>query len=282
MKHRYILFFLAILILSCPFYSSAQFFYKDLWNNQQLQKEFIILRNENITSIIIKSFEDDGQPSDGFFCEKRINKNYTQSEMSSRSYISGESLLISYYNAKGQIIKTIDSTGNSSSHSLYAYDDKSRLKSVTNSSRAQDDSLGGITEIRQYYYSENGKPLKMTRQKNGNDVSVVKFISDEKGNVTEEQEVLKGNVGKKYYYYYDEKNRLTDVVHYNEIAKRLLPDYIYEYNASGQVRQMINTEEGGSNYFIWKYTYNDLRLRDTETCLSKEKRLLGTISYKYK
>ena len=90
------------------------------------------------------------------------------------------------------------------------------------------------------------------------------------------------NADKKYFYYYDDKSRLTDVVHFNEIARRLLPDYMYEYNSANQPRQMISTEEGGSNYFIWKYTYNDKNLRETEKCFSKEKRLLGTIEYEYR
>jgi len=78
------------------------------------------------------------------------------------------------------------------------------------------------------------------------------------------------------------KNRLTDIVHFNQVARRLLPDYMYEYNATNLPRQMISTEEAGSNYFIWKYTYNDKNLRETEKCFSKEKRLLGTIEYEYK
>ena len=152
MIRKYLLFL--IISISCLTGSvSAQYYYKDLWSAQPLVKEFSILRNENIKNIIVKSFEDDGQPSEGFFCEKRIDKNYTQSEMSSRSYISGESLLITYYNGKGQIIKTIDSSGTSSSHSNFSYDEKSRLKTITNITKADDDTLGGITEVRQYYYN---------------------------------------------------------------------------------------------------------------------------------
>jgi hypothetical protein len=114
--------------------------------------------------------------------------------------------------------------------------------------------------------------------------SVVKINEKNIGatNYTSEQELIKGSKGKKYLYYYDDKNRLTDVVHFNERAKRLLPDYMYEYNQLGQVRQLIATEDGSSNYFIWKYTYNDRKLRETETCLSKQKRLLGSIQYQYK
>ena len=49
----------------------------------------------------------------------------------------------------------------------------------------------------------------------------------------------------------------------------MLPDYIFEYNNAGLVTQMTATEEGGSYYFIWKYTY-DNGLRVKEKCFSKE------------
>lgn len=242
----------------------------------------MILKNENIKSVVIKSFEDDGQPSEGFFCEKRIDKSYSHAEMSSKSYISGQSLMISFYNPKGSLTKTVDSSGTSSNTSEYVYDEKGRIKMISNKSKAEDDSLGNITETREYFYNANGRIERMLRKKNDREISTVRFITDDKGNITEEQEILNSNTVRKYYYYYDDKNHLTDVVHYNERAKRLLPDYMFEYNSAGLVKSMVSTEDGTSNYFIWKYTYNDQRLRETETCLSKEKRLLGTISYKYK
>ncbi len=70
-------------------------------------------------------------------------------------------------------------------------------------------------------------------------------------------------------------------MNYNERASRLLPDYMYEYNDVGQITQMIATEVGSSNYYIWKYTYNQQKLRETERCLSKERRLLGSVQYQY-
>ena len=96
-----------------------------------------------------------------------------------------------------------------------------------------------------------------------------------------EQEVFKNGISKKYFYYYDDKNNLTDVVHYNERAKRLLPDYMYEYDTTGKIKQMITTEEGGG-YFIWRYAYNDQNLRETEKCFSRERKLLGSVQYIYK
>ena len=261
--------------------ANAQFFYKDIWTNQQLTREFSILKNENIRTVSVKSFEDDGEPSDGFYCERKIDRNFTKSEMISRSQITQQSLLVSYYNDKGWIMRTVDSSQTSLARSDYEYDNKGRIIMITNFTRANDEAAG-ITETHQYIYNAAGKPEKMIRKKNNADVSTVNFTIDEKGNVIEEEEVTRGIKGRKYLYYYDDKNHLTDVVHYNERAKRLLPDYMYEYNQLGQIRQMISTDDNASNYFIWKYTYNDQRLRESEKCYSKERRLLGSIQYAYK
>ncbi len=278
-------FSLSIIIISLLFCSSskifAQYFYKDIWMNQQLTREFALIKDESIRTVIVKSFEDDGEPSEGFYCERKIDRNYTKSEMISRSMITNQSLLVSFYNEKGWITRTVDSSETSLARTDYAYDNKGRIINVTNFTKANDEP-GGITETHQYIYNAAGKPEKMIRQKNNADVSTINFTVDEKGNVADEEEITRGKKGRKYLYYYDEKNRLTDVVHFSERAKRLLPDYMYEYTQTGQIKQMISTEDAVSNYFIWKYTYNEQRLRDTEKCYSKERRLLGSIQYVYK
>lgn len=282
MSRFYISFFITCTLFLADLPSAnAQYFYKDIWTIQQSNKEFSILKNENIRTISIKSFEDDGEPSDGFYCERKIDRNFTKSEMISRSYITQQSLLASIYNDKGWVLKTVDSSQTSLARSEYEYDSKGRITKVTTFTKANDEK-GGISETHQYFYNEAGRPDKMIRRKNNADVSVVNFTVDEKGNVIEEQELVKGIKGKKFLYYYDDKNRLTDVVRYNTRAKRLLPDYMYEYNQQGQIKQMIATDDNINNYFVWKYTYNDQRLRDSEKCYSKEKRLLGSIQYEYK
>lgn len=275
---RQVYFFLLFIFLG--FNVSAQYYYKDIWTNQQLTKEFSIIKNENIRIISIKSFEDDGEPSEGFFCEKKIDKNYTKSEMVSRSMITNQSLLISFYNERGWITKTVDSSETSLARSDYEYDNKGKILKITNFTKANDEK-GGIIETHEYFYNALGRPEKMIRKENNSIISTINFTVDDKGNVIDEEEIIKGKKGKKYLYYYDDKNRLTDVVHYNDIAKKLLPDYMYEYNPQNEIKQMTSTE-GQNNYFIWKYTYNDQKLRESEQCFSKEKHLLGSIKYQYK
>ncbi|MEO5648012.1 MAG: hypothetical protein ABIQ56_06595, partial [Chitinophagaceae bacterium] len=241
--------FLLLVIVLMSFGSMtarAQYFYNDIWVQQQLYKEFTILKEGNLRTISVKSFEDDGYPSEGFFLQRKINKQFTESETQSKTSFSNESILTTLYNAQGRILRSTDSTAVSIGITAYTYDDKGRLSTISTITRNPGES-NNITEERTYSYNTNDKPQKMIRKKSNNVVSEVNFTIDEKGNVIEEQE----SKGRKYYYYYDAKNRVTDVVHFNSLAKRLLPDYMFEYSSSGQVKQLVSTVEGGNNYFIW-------------------------------
>ena len=171
----YLIFPLTLSIFSIS--ANAQYYYKDIWNNLQLVKEFNILKNANFKTIQLKSFEDDDQPSDGFFCEKKINKNYTQSQMMSKSNVTGQSLLVSDYNANGQPVKTTDDTPTTTSTTEYEYDQNGQLKLLRTTTKADDDS-GEIIETHEYFYDEKGKPLKMLRKKGNMLVSTIHFVSD--------------------------------------------------------------------------------------------------------
>ena len=46
---------------------------------------------------------------------------------------------------------------------------------------------------------------------------------------------------------------------------------MYEYDALNHPIQMISTEEGGNNYFIWKYTYNDKNLGNRKMFFERKK-----------
>jgi hypothetical protein len=259
----------------------AQYYYKDIWNLSQLHQEFEIVKAQHIRAINIKSFENTGEASDGFRCQKKIKNDYLQSEMISKSNITGESLLVTDYNKEGKITGTTDNTPTTISHTQYEYDNVGRLTLVKISTKADDDTTAFL-ETREYQYADNQLPTQMIRKKNNVPVTTIAFIQDDKGNIVEENIANTIATDRKYYYYYDEKNRLTDVVHFNELAGKLLPDYIYEYDDSDRPAQMISASEAGNNYFIWRYNYNDKNLRESEICYSKEKKFLGRIVYEYK
>ncbi|MEO8721471.1 MAG: hypothetical protein ABI297_01850 [Ginsengibacter sp.] len=270
-----ILFLSLILNLSS---ANAQYYYKDLISTAQQNKQFSVLKNEKLHLIKISSFDENDQPSEGFFCEKKINKNFTQSQMLSKSNITGQSLLQTDYNSKGDVIKTTTTTPTTTNTVEFEYNDHGDISTIRTNTTGDGDSAG-IIETHEYFY-ENKKPIKMIRKRNSSVISTITFLTDDKGNIIEE--VPSGNsLDKKYFYYYDDNNQLTDIVHYNTIAKRLLPDYMFEYNSDNQSKQMILVEETARNYFIWKYSYNDKKLPEIQKCFSKEKTLLGTIQFDY-
>lgn len=256
----------------------AQFYYKDLVSNRQLVEEMAQLKEQKIRTVKVTSFEDDGSPSEGFFCEKKISRNYKTVEMFTRSNSTAASLFTSTFSSKGLLEETIDSSDISTTTTRYSYDENGRIKSIYSVLRSSDDDFTSqITEEHLYEYKTNGLPEKMIRVKNGSDSTTVLFSADEKNNVAIEKNTKSGDT---YYYYYDAKNRLTDVVRLNPYNQKMLPDYMFEYNGAGQISQMTTTEEGGSYYFIWKYTYSN-GLRVKEKCFSKERRLMGSIDYEY-
>jgi hypothetical protein len=259
--------------------TNAQYYYKDILSNKQLIAEMEQLKEQKIRTVSLKSFEDDGMPSEGFFCEKKISRNYTSTETLTKSNITGASVFTSSFDNKGLLLQTVDSSEISSSTSVYTYYDNGKINSITSVLRSSDDDFKNeIREEHFYEYNDKEIAVKMTLVKNFGDSITYIFSADEKNNITIEKNTRSGDT---YYYYYDAKNRITDVVRLNKFNQKMLPDYMFEYNNAGLITQMTTTEEGGSYYFIWKYSYeNGLRIK--EKCYSKEKRLMGSIEYEYK
>ena len=269
-----------ILLMTVSTAGISQYHYLDIVSNLQLSSEMKQLKEKKIRDIQVHSFESNGDPSKGFFCKKKISKDYRKIETYTKSAISEKSILISRFNTEGQLIASNDSSAISSSSNFYQYDSKGHLTKVVNISASMDDDFTNkLTEEHLYFYDAKGRCLKMLRIKNQLDTATVLFTSDEKGNIIDENDL--GKNGKHYYYYYDSKNRLTDVVKYNSLRDKLLPDLLFEYNSASQVTQMITTEEGiSNNYYVWKKIYNE-GLRIIEKCFSKENELLGYFEFEY-
>lgn len=258
--------------------ANAQYYFKDLVSNGQAGADMATYKEKKVRTIKIKSFEDDGSPSDGFFGERRISKDYKKSELFIRTNVSGASLLTTMFNEKGKLISSNDSSDIATTKTIYEYDDQERIKKITTSLRSSDDDfVNEILEEHIYIYEDEYLPSKMIRVKNRHDSITTLFLHDENNNISIEKDTKSGS---KYYYYYDEKSRLTDIAHSNEFKPKLLADYLFEYNPAGVLTQMTTTEEGGNYYYIWKYTY-DNGMRLTEKCYSNEKRLMGSIQYEY-
>jgi hypothetical protein len=274
------LFIAAILLVTIQYSAIAQYYYKDILGTRQVIAERKTLADLKKRTVIVKSFEADGSESNGFFCEKKISKDYRKIETYTKSPATGKSIVTSYFDKKGLLIKTTDSSETNFSKIEYAYDAKNNVSVITSTSRSNDyDYVTSLVEVRQYTYNDKSLPVKMMLIRNAKDSMEVDFTLDAKNNVSEEQEVAV--YGKHYYYYYDDSSRVTDIVRYNLVKQKVIPDFLFEYNDAGQLIQMIATEEGVSgNYYLWKYSYEN-NLRTEDKCFAKDKKLQGYFQYEY-
>ena len=270
--------FFALFILAGFNSVKAQYYYKDLISNGQVVADMKAYKENKIKKIVLKSFEDNGSESNGFFCEKKLNKDYTKAELYTRADISAASLFTSTFDKEGKLLNTYDSSLLSATQIIYSYNSDNLISRINSTVRSSDEDFGNEIKEDHFYKYENGKPSKITRVKNGRDTTDILLALDDKGNVAIEKDTKNGT---KFFYYYDAKNRLTDIVQANEYSQNAKPNYIFEYNNAGLITQMTAVEEGSKSYYVWKYSY-DNNLRIKERCFTDERKLMGSIEYEYK
>ncbi len=261
--------------------SNAQYYYKDIVSIKQSTDELLKLKENKFRSVTINSYESNGDMSEGFVCQKKINKDYTKTEIITAANVTPDSYFISWFDKEGVLQATSDSSEAIVVNTSYTYNEKKELILVQSSSRTQNDDYGDDVEEKHVYtYASNGLPKEMLLIKNSRDTSIIDFMEDEtnQNHVGIEKNTKTGD---KYYYYYNSKGWISDIVHSYSNKSNLIPDFVFEYNRYGQVIQMIASEDEGRNAITWKYSYEN-GLRIGERCYSKYNRQLGTIEYIYK
>jgi len=272
--------FILFLLFSLPVGGFSQFYHKDIVSLKQTNDQLKTYKTNKVKKAVLNSFEPSGEPTDKFICFQEVSPSFIFIKTYSQSAQTMQSVLNSQFNFKGQLIRSADSSNTTLNVTSYTYDAAGRLVATESVSQAYAYQTKE-TEKHQWFYDTTGFPVKMLRIKNNSDTAVVVFKADEKGNVGEETWRSRSGETQTYYYYYDEQNRLTDIVRFNERARKLLPDYIFAYNEQSQLVQMITVQPGTSNYVTWKYQYNPQGLKTRESIYSKQKELMGYITYRY-
>lgn len=263
------------IILTCT--GMAQYYYNDILSNQKLNREYAALKATGYQKIMLESYEEDDSPSEGFFCEKKFNPDFSESKMLSKSLRTDESSLKTTYR-EGRIVQSVNETPFTVNTMRFDYR-KGKMQTIQiETLDLRDSSIQN--EVRTFRYDSLDRLTGLTRSKDGKNISSIRFVLDDHGNIIEEIPENE-SADRKYYYYYDDKNRLTDVVHYNQLAKKLLPDYMFLYDDNDRQIQMITVDENAKDYNIWRYSYTNDGLPEIQKCFSKNKKLLGTIQFEY-
>jgi YD repeat-containing protein len=261
--------------------SSAQYYYKDIIGTKESSELIKSYMKNKVGRVMLTSYDADNTKSDNLFVQQEFsaNQKVLKTITGTGADNANTSTVFTYADGSGNIVKTVDSSGVVVNTTAYSYDAAGNLNLVTITS-----SDTTVSESEQHVWQwENGKPSKMFRIKNGRDTTYVNFKLDENGNVAEETATHKKVSSRPYYYYYNDNNQLTDVVRFNDRAKQLLPEYMFEYSSSNQVIQKITVPTNNSDYLIWRYQYNPQGLKTKEVVYSKsdKKTPMGKIEYQY-
>ncbi len=256
--------------------SSAQYFYNDILTTAQTNKQFALLKENNVGKVTAISHEADGSITQHFFLQQVLNSSKTEVTTTAEYPSTGNSISVSTY-LDNKIIRTVDSVDRIKSTVDYTYEGN-RLKTI--SMLTEDKSMNSVSKEQHQWFYEDDLPVKMLVIKGENDTTTVNFVKEEHGNIGEEHWIKKGVKVQNYFYYYDDQHRLTDIVRFNPRASRLLPDFLFTYDENGNVSTFTQVS-GAGNYMIWKYLYGPNGLKQKEILFNKEKQLVGTVEFSY-
>lgn len=273
-------FALAVSLFFAASAANAQYFYKDIVNNAELTKSITLYKENKVRKVSVTSIEPDGTPSEGFFCEKTINKKCTQISFFSRSNFTPASLFVSDFSEDGYLIHSSDSSQLSVTNTNYEYDAQKRVSKITSVMKSLDDDF--MTEQKEehiYQYTHKGVPERMFLVNNSKDTVLILFAANDDGLIETEMNTQDGSY---YYYYYDSNKRLTDITLSSDLRPKPVPQYIFQYNQQGNISQMTTVEEGNKDFTVWKYKYEN-GMVVSEKCYGKRgAEIMGSLEYEYK
>jgi hypothetical protein len=257
----------------------GQYYYNDIVANTLSNQQFKLLKQARVKNIKAISYEPSGEVTQGFSIEQEVSPDFRKTVTNTALQEGTKSTLtVTYEN--NRVKKSVDVNHKVETTNTFTYNDKglpTTISSNTSDTAVQINS----SEVHIWTYNANNIPTSLLKIKNKVDTTFIEFVYDEKGNIGEEHWKRKGKIFETYYYYYNDKNQVTDIVRFNTRAKQMLPDFLYEYDVKGRISKMTQVTSGGSNYLVWTYTYNDKGLKESEVCYNKQKQLIGKIEYGY-
>ena len=263
----------------------SQYYFTDIVSHRQSDYQYKQLIAAKVKHIKAVSYGKDGTTvSKTFSLEQDIDGGGKKVITKTTLANSGTTIIENNY-SNYKLISSLNSIvqplSTVTTKTDYTYGEQGTILSISSFSLDTIASVSDFSEKHIWQYNEKNVPIQLFNIKNKSDTLKVIFSYDEKGFVAEEKWYKKGHLIENYYYYYDADGLLTDVVRYNNRVRKLMPDFVYEYDDNANIAKMTQTIKGGTDYFIWKYTYNDKNLKATESCYTRKNELQGKVVYEY-
>ncbi|TAD90939.1 MAG: hypothetical protein EAY75_04055, partial [Bacteroidetes bacterium] len=247
--------------------ASAQYYYQDVLASKKTSQNFATFKAANIKRMAATSFEKDGTETENFSIAQLINQRDQTLTTITKSNFTGSYTMLTYFDPNNRVKQVVDSGVNIVNKTSYEHNAKGQLLAInTISFEPSDTNRYSVTEQRRYLWNANKQISAATVVKNGVDTTKIEFVYDPgSSNPALERWYRAGKKIETWYYYYDDAGRLTDVVRYNATAKRMLPDYVFEYNEKGQLVKQTIVLPGSNFYRNTVFEYNAQGLKTAES-----------------
>ena len=275
---------LIIPFLLLVFIANGQYYFTDIVANQLSDVQYKQLLANKVKQVKGVSYDKTGEVLKGFNIDQSI-KNEGKKIVSRTEMPNTEPFLLINEHKDGRLFSSISSNVKSQTSvetiTYYTYSSTGNISTINTHSRDTAVTQINSKELHIWEFNDKNVPLRMLKVKSDIDTTKVTFEYDEKGNVDLEKWYKANNLIETYYYYYNDANQLTDVVRFNSRLRKLLPDFIYEYDADNKITKMTQVIKGGTDYLIWRYGYNEKGLKESEKCYDKSGHLQGKVTYEY-
>ncbi|HNU15637.1 MAG TPA: hypothetical protein PKI55_14370, partial [Chitinophagaceae bacterium] len=252
---------LLLFILLGSLSSQAQYYYNDIIGTQETNNLMKNYTANKVKTVSATGYDNRGVKATDFSELQEVKENGRLLRSSTINNFNKKTTY-SRFDEKGRVTNITDSSAQIQGITTYLYDENNRISMVQNTVKDSASAFDHI-ETHQWFFNTAGKPEKMwriissTRSGTGADSLEVRFVTDEDGNIAEERTFRKGIETSYLYYYYDDKNRLLDIVRFNTRLKKLLPDIMFEYDVNDNVVQKTTTTSSlNIGYLIWRYIYD--------------------------
>lgn len=261
--------------------AKAQYFYNDILVTNDNRLHFEKLVNSKVKKVTVKAYQNDGEEIDDFILRQEVDLKAGTITTYSKTTFSDASILKTTFNNNRMPVAVLDSAEGASTTTRYIYNTEGLITTMESFSVQSEQKENVVTETRQYFYTNKGMPQRMYRISGGTDTMTVLFTPSENGLPGEEAWYKAGEKIETWYYYYDERNRLTDIVRYNAAAKKMLPDYLFGYDGAGNLSSKVTVQPGTGQFRIWQYKYKSGGLKTEETVLNRQRQPEGKLVYFY-
>ena len=278
--------FLLSIAIFCSMVLRAQYYYNDIIGTQETNRQMQTFLANKVKMVVATGYTPQGAKATDFAEVQEITENGKTLKISRNTALTHSSFY-NRFDAQNRLISIIDTSLGIQNTTSYEYDGGGRIITIQNTVKDPATDIN-MVELHRWIYNKDGKVEKMWRTINGADSLEIRLIADENGNPGEERTFRSGYETDMLYYYFDDRNRITDIVRYNKRVKKLLPDIIISYDDADRVIQRITSTPGDNlrattwvGYIIWRYIYNDKGLKTKEALFDNEQQLTGKIEYNY-